>query len=112
MARPAISYWTKSAPATPIDNGSLELSEPGNVTLIVKIPAADPPVVCILSTFNIQDNCTGTTGNDTQCKFRLFLGSSAQLVYITLEFIAYQPYTTRVTVLIKGGVYMRFASMH
>lgn len=92
-----------STTSIPIRNRTIELSEPENITLLVKIPAADPPVDCYMSTTNAWFNGTGAQTVDVDLKFNVVFDTVIeQVINVTLEYIAYKSWTTQFLILIKG----------
>lgn len=114
LKEPSISYRTKSSEARPVHNSTIWLSGPGNVTLVITIPAADPPVQCNVTTDQALESCEGTPANDTDCEVELALGQGlSAVVIVALSFIAYKPFTTRLFVHIKGGfIWLQVTLMH
>lgn len=76
-----------------IDNETATFTGPGNVTVVVLVPGADPPVNCSISTETETFYCVGQTEGNSLCKVTIFIGNEEfQEVNVTLTHIAYQPW--------------------
>lgn len=89
----------------------IELSTPGNVIILVTIPAANPPVICDIYTSTLSRNCSGSTDNETLCTVTLaFEYLKMTHVAVEMTYIALEPSTTMFSVQLNGKCFRMILS--
>lgn len=79
-----------------IGNEAVPFSEPGNVTIMVPVPEADPPVNCSISTKTKTFYCIWQFKGNSFCNVTIFVGNEEVYeVNVTFAHIAYKSWKTQ-----------------